>query len=155
MSTKRISGKSFDVMVGDYLLHVDKASLTISDNGGVAMTDGIPDGYTDGDVSASGDIEIDTANFNILLGAAKSAGSWRELPPFDISFVADTGGSDANKGLRVDAAGCRLKIADLLSIDPKSADKQVHKLTFDVTDSAFVSINGVPYISTDETKDFR
>ena len=143
MSNKRISGKSFDTMVGDYLMHVDKFSLTVNDNGGVAMSGGIPDGYTDGDYTADGEIELDTTNFLILNQAAKAAGSWQALPPFDISSVADVGD---NKGLRVDAYGCKLRVSDLLNIDPKSNEKTTHKIKYDVTDRNFVAINGVPVI---------
>lgn len=144
MSNKRISGKSFDVMVGDYMLHVDKFSITVNDNGGVAYSGGVPDGYTAGDFSADGEIEIDTVNLLTLNQAAKAAGSWEDLEPFDISTVADVGD---NKGLRVDAYGCKLRLSDLLAIDPKSNEKSTHKIKFDVTDRNFVAVNGVPIIS--------
>lgn len=142
-SAKRISGRSFDVMAGDYLVHVDKMTASVNDNGGVAYSGGIPDGYTDGDYSADGEIELDVANFLILNQAAKAAGSWQALKPFDISCVADVGD---NKGLNVVIFGCKLRISDLLNIDPMSKDKSTIKIKFDVTDRNFITINGVPII---------
>lgn len=143
MSGKRISGKSFDVMVGDYLVHVNKMTLNIKDDGGVAIDNGIPNGYTDGEVSADGEIELDTRNFNILNQAAKASGSWQTLDPFDIACVADLGDDES---MRVDAYGCKLRISDLLNVDKSSKDKHTHKIKFDVTDRNFIAINGVPYI---------
>ncbi len=141
--SRRISGASFDIMIGDFLVHVENMTCTVNDGGGVAQTGGVPDGYTDGEFSADGEIELDTNNFMILNQAAKAAGSWQQLEPFDISTVADV---NDDKGLRVDIFGSKLRIADLLKIDPKSKDKHTHKLKYDVTSPSFININGVPII---------
>ena len=146
MSGQRISGKDFDISVGDYQVRVANANLVITDNRAVAQDGGVPNGWVDGDVSAEGDMELDTHNFSILVDAAKSAGSWKQLDPFDIVFVADTSGNP----FTVDAAECLLKIADLLNIDPAGGETSKHKLQFMVTGRDFIKINGVPYLSLKE-----
>ena len=50
---QRLSGKSFDVTLGDLKLHIEKASLDIEDGSEVAKTGGVPNGWVDGEVSAS------------------------------------------------------------------------------------------------------
>lgn len=75
----RISGMNFDINVGDMLIHVETATLDITDNSAAAQTGGVPDGWVDGDVSASGELELDTANFNLMIEAARKAGSFRRL----------------------------------------------------------------------------
>ncbi len=89
--TRRISGASFDTTLMGAMVHVEKASLSITDNSAVAQTRGIPDGYVDGDVSAELEFELDTKNLKLLADAAKRAGSWRGIEPDDVLFYADTG----------------------------------------------------------------
>ena len=60
---QRLSGKSFDVTLGDLKLHIEKASLDIEDGSEVAKTGGVPNGWVDGEVSASGEIELDGGIF--------------------------------------------------------------------------------------------
>ncbi|AZD95321.1 MULTISPECIES: DUF2597 family protein [Pseudomonas] len=142
----KIGGMNFDVNVGDLLVHVESCTLDITDNSSVAQTRGVPDGYVDGDVAAAGEMELDTTNFNLLIDAARSAGSFRELAPFDQVFFAKAGDEE----LRVEAFGCRLKISSLLNIDPKGAEKTKHKVPFDVSSPDFIHINGVPYLAAKE-----
>ena len=149
--TQHISGQDFDVMIGDLLVHVENMSATITDNSQVAATRGVPDGWVNGDVSCSGDLEVDAKNLDLIMESAKSAGSFRQLLPFDIICIAKTVDSE-NK---VEMFGCKLKIADLLNIDPKGAEKSKFKLGFDVTSSDFVNINGVPYLSENDTRDIK
>ena len=80
---QRLSGKSFDVTLGDLKLHIEKASLDIEDGSEVAKTGGVPNGWVDGEVSASGEIELDGENVKILSEAARNAGSFRGLPEFE------------------------------------------------------------------------
>jgi hypothetical protein len=145
MSAK-IGGKNFDVNLGDLKVHVESCTLDITDNTAVAQTKGVPDGHVDGDVSAAGEIELDTTNFNLLIESAKSAGSFRALTPFDIVFFAKAGDEE----LRIEAFACKLRLSSLLSIDPKGAEKNKHKIPFDVTSPDFVKINGVPYLDATE-----
>ncbi|MGP5281412.1 DUF2597 family protein [Pseudomonas helleri] len=142
----RIGGKNFDVNLGDMLVHVQNCTLDITDNTAVAKSRGVPDGHVDGEVSASGEMEFDTNNFNLLIEAARTAGSFRKLEPFDSVFFAKSGEEE----LRVEAFGCKLRISSLLSIDPKGGETSKHKVPFDVTSPDFIRINGVPYLDATE-----
>lgn len=142
----KISGMNFDINVGDMKIHVETATLDITDNSAVAQTKGVPDGWVAGDVAASGELEVDTYNFSLFMEAAKNAGSFRELEPFDQLFYAKT----PTEEIRVEAFGCKLKISSLLNIDPKGGAKSTHKIPFDVTSPDFIRINGVPYLSAAE-----
>ncbi len=147
----RIGGKNFDVNLGDLLVHVESCTLDITDNTAVAQDKGVPNGHVDGDVSASGEMEFDTANFNLLIEAAKRAGSFRQLDPFDSVFFAKAGEEE----LRVEAFGCKLKVSSLLNINPKGGEKSKHKVPFDVTSPDFIRINGVPYLAAEEIEGLR
>ena len=147
----RIVGKNFDINLGDLLIHVESATLDITDNTAVAQDKGVPNGFVDGDVTASGELELDTQNLNLIIESARQAGSFRKLATFDTVFFAQT----ADEELRVEAFGCKLKISSVLSIDPKGGEKTKHKLPFDVTSPDFVRINGVPYLDATETEGLR
>lgn len=146
---QRISGKNFDIRVGDLAIHVSKGSLSIEDNTEVAHDNGVPNGWVDGDVKADGELELDALGMSLLSEAAKSAGSFRELPEFDILFFAKTG---SNEEMKVEAFGCKLKLESLLDVDRKGGEKTVSKVKFMVTSPDFVRINGVPYLSAAETE---
>uniref|UniRef100_UPI002147FF90 DUF2597 family protein n=1 Tax=Endozoicomonas sp. SESOKO4 TaxID=2828745 RepID=UPI002147FF90 len=60
--TQRISGKNFDIEVGDFTIRVSSASLEISDNFAVALDKGIPNGWVDGDVTGEGEFQVDASN---------------------------------------------------------------------------------------------
>ncbi|MBT1120744.1 DUF2597 family protein [Stutzerimonas nitrititolerans] len=147
----RIGGKNFDVNLGDLLVHVETCTLDITDNTAVAQDKGVPNGHVDGDVAASGEMEFDTANFNLLIEAARTSGSFRQLEPFDSVFFAKAGEEE----LRVEAFGCKLKVSSLLNIDPKGGEKSKHKVPFDVTSPDFIRINGVPYLAAAEIEGLR
>lgn len=85
---QHISGQDFDVMVGDLLVHVETMSASITDNRKSVQSGGVPNGYVNGDASCSGEIELDSKNFNLIIESAKSAGSFRSLEPFDITSMA-------------------------------------------------------------------
>ncbi|WKN21492.1 DUF2597 family protein [Azotobacter vinelandii] len=147
----RIGGKNFDVNLGDLLVHVESCTLDITDNSAVAQDRGVPNGHVDGDVTASGEMEFDTANFNLLIEAARSAGSFRGLEPFDAVFFAQT----PSEELKVEAFGCKLKVSSLLNIDPKGGEKSKHTVPFDVTSPDFIRINGVSYLAASEIEGLR
>ncbi|GAA0462978.1 DUF2597 family protein [Aeromonas salmonicida] len=149
--TRRISGQSFDTTLMGTMVHIEKASLSITDNSAVAQTRGIPDGFIDGDVSAECEFELDAKNFTLLSDAAKRAGSWRGMKPDDVLFYADTG----DEQMKVEAFGVKLLISDLLDVDPKGGSKGVHKVKGFVTSPDFVHINGVPYLSEDDTRHMK
>ncbi|AKU57571.1 Phage tail assembly [Vibrio parahaemolyticus] len=145
----RISGKSMHFSMGDYKLKAQKVTLSITDNSAVNKTSGVPDGYVDGDVEASGEMELTKQQFNQLSKAAKQAGSWRGMPDFDALFY----GKIDKDELKIEAFGCRIKISDLLDADSNGGSALVHKLPFEVTSPDFVKINGVPYLRPDEIED--
>lgn len=147
----RIGGKNFDINLGDLLVHVESCTLDITDNTAVSQSKGVPNGYVDGDVAASGEFEFDTSNFNLLIEAAGTAGSFRQLEPFDSVFFAKAGEEE----LRIEAFGCKLKVSSLLSVDPKGGEKSKHKVPFDVTSPDFIKINGVPYLAAAEIEGLR
>ncbi|HDX8380272.1 TPA: DUF2597 family protein [Aeromonas salmonicida] len=149
--TRRISGQSFDTTLMGTMVHIEKASLSITDNSAVAQTRGIPDGYVDGDVAAELEFELDAKNFTLLGDAAKRAGSWRGMKPDDVLFYADTG----DETMKVEAFGVKLLLSDLLDVDPKGGSKGVHKVKGFVTSPDFVHINGVPYLSADDTRHLK
>lgn len=148
MSQERISGMSFDFYIGNHPIHAENVSLTISDNTAVAHTRGIPDGFVAGDVTAEGDIELDERQFSKLNAAALTAGSWRGLPLTTFVFFASRGGTRS----KVEAFGVKILPTDILNIDAKGGAKSNKKIKFMVTSPDFVRINGIPYLSQDDTR---
>lgn len=149
MSTKRISGQSFDIDMGGVAVQVKNISLDITDNTEVATTRGIPDGYTDGSVAAEGEIEVDTQNLKLIQVKAQAAGSWRGIELQDFLFYAKAGSEE----LKVEAFGCKLNVSNLLAIDTSGTGTTSHKIKYLVTSPDFVRINGIPYLSADDTRD--
>ena len=147
---ERIGGKSFDITVGDLTITVSKATLGIEDNIEVAKDNGVPNGWVAGDVGSDGELELDALALSILSESASAAGSWRELPLFDMLFYAK---SCTGEEMKVEAFGCKLKMESLLDIDKnKGGEKHLTKFKFMVTSPDFVHINGVPYLGKAETE---
>lgn len=146
---ERISGMSFDFYMMGVPIHAESVSLSISDNSAVALTRGIPDGWVSGDVAAEGEIELDSKNFSKLSAAAAAAGSYRNLPEVDFTFFAMRGGVRD----KVETYGNKIILTDVLNIDPKGGAKSTKKLKYFVTSPDFVRINGVPYLSDEDTRD--
>jgi len=147
----RLSGMNFNVNMGDIAIHVDTATLAITDNSAVSQTSGVPDGYVDGDVSASGELNVNASQFSLISDAAKAAGAWRAMETFDIMFYAKT----AKDEMKVEAFGCRIKLSDILDIDKKGGQASLFKIPFDVTSPDFVHINGVPYLRPEEIESIK
>ena len=143
---ERISGMSFDFYLFGLPIHAESISLSITDNSAVAQTRGIPDGWVSGDVAAEGEIEL---NFSKLSAAAAAAGSYRSLPETDFTFFAQRGGIRD----KVETFGNKILLTDVLNIDPKGGAKSTKKLKYFVTSPDFVRINGVPYLSDEDTRD--
>lgn len=148
MSIQRINGLSFDFDLGGKGIHSEKMSLDITDNSAVVKRNGRPDGYVNGAVEASGEIEVDATGLKSITDAAQSAGSFQSLEPFDIVTYAKVGSDE----VKVEAFGCKLKVSKLLDIDKSSSDPSKFTIPFDVTSPDFVKINGVPYIKPLENK---
>lgn len=146
---KNLSGQNFDIMAGDTLIHVENMTASITDNRQAVKSGGVPNGYVDGDVSGSGELELDSRNFKLMGEVAKSAGSWRDIEPFDII----TTGKAMDQELKLELFGCLIKISDLVDIDPNGGEKTKHKIPFDITSPDFVRIDGVPYLSENDTRE--
>lgn len=146
---ERISGMSFDFYMMGLPIHVESVNLSITDNSAVALTRGIPDGWVSGDVAAEGEIEVDSKNFQKLSTAAAAAGSYRGLPEVDFTFFAMRGGVRD----KVETFGNKIILTDVLNIDPKGGAKSTKKLKYFVASPYFVRINGVPYLSEEDTRD--
>ena len=144
MSTQRIGAKDFSISVGDLSLTVSQCTLGIEDNIEVAKDRGIPNGWVAGDVSAEGEMDLDAQAVSILTEAAAAAGSWRQLPEFDILFYAKAASGEE---MKVEAFGCKFKLESLLSLNQnEGAAKHITKLKYIITSPDFVHINGVPYL---------
>jgi len=146
----RINGKSFDVRLMGFMIHVESFTLSIEDNSTTAKQKGVPNGWLEGDVAASGDITLDIANFQLIGAAARVAGSWRDLPAFPIDAYAAGANTVGPELMHVRAHGCKLKITDVMNVDPNSTDKSTVTLSYEVTDPNFVWINGTPYLRDSE-----
>lgn len=144
----RITGKSFDVNFAAELIQIKSVTLTITDNSATATTNGVPDGYIAGSVSAEGSITVTSKYFNKLIDIARAAGSFRNMPTSDFMFYANTGDEEQ----KIEAFGCKLKISDLLNADKSSDDETTHTIDYMVTSPDFVNINGVPYLSATDTR---
>lgn len=145
----RVSNSSFSFKLGDYRLIAEKASLAIEDGRKAVKDAGVPNGYIPGEVSASGEIELDAAAMGVLTEAAKTAGSWQEIPIVDLLFFA----KGTKEESKTEAFGCLLNISDLPEYDPTSDKKAITKIPYEVTSPDFVRIGGVPYLSKDRTED--
>ncbi|MGY5721254.1 phage protein [Vibrio cincinnatiensis] len=144
----RFSGRSFDTTLFGEYVHVKNATATISDESEAAFTRGVTDGWTDGKVSCEVELELDLVQFKKIHAAARKAGSYRAIEPDDILFYANNG-VDEDK---VELYGVKWVLADIIGIDPESSDKSSRKIKGFVTSPLFVKINGVPYLSTEDTR---
>ncbi|MFZ2405534.1 MAG: phage protein [Methylobacter sp.] len=149
MYKHHLGALDFNIMVGDVMVHVESMSASISDGRTVVYQRGVPNGFVDGDVKCDGDIEVDSANFKLLVDVARASGSWREIPPADI--LAQAKNQDSEQ--KVELFGCVLNIADLFNVDGKGGEKTKHKIKFEVSGTDFVRIDGVPYLSNYNIRD--
>lgn len=139
---KRISNSSFTFILGDFCLRAEKASLSIEDGRKAVKDGGVPNGYVDGEVGASGEIELDSAAMLILSEEAASKGSWQQIEPVNLKFFA----KGTFEEELVEAFGCLLNLKDVMDYDPTSDKKATVKIGYEVTSHHFVKINGVPYL---------
>lgn len=139
--SRRLSGYDVGVQVGSFAVQFDQVTASIEDGSKASQSRNRPNGYVRGAVSCAGEITVDTDNLNIMLEAAKSAGSWQEMDLFDIVMNGETSDSLLN----IELFECLVKISDLLDASSNGEDKLTHKLPFEVTGKDFVRINGVPY----------
>ncbi|WP_299945922.1 phage protein [uncultured Microbulbifer sp.] len=137
----KLSGRDIDVTIGSYRVNIDEASLTIEDATAATKNRGVPDGFIEGEVSATGEMKFNSGELATILDAAKEAGSFRDLPTFDLVFNAES----TDEKLNIEAFDCKLRISDLLSASQNN-ERLMHTVTFEVTGREFVKVNGVPYL---------
>ncbi|MGR6871179.1 phage protein [Pseudomonas sp. HK3] len=147
MSHQHIAGKNVHVFLDGAMITIDKVTLKITDNMEVQKTNGIPDGYVDGDVAAGGEITMAYKYFKLITAMAAKAGSYRALKPFDMDFI----GATVDDLMPVKAHGCKIKLDSILDVDKNDKKKGMVTLPYEVTSPRFVDINGVPYLSQEES----
>ncbi len=139
---QHISGSDINISLGTKLISVKQYTLNIEDGMKTTSTRGIVDGWVRGAVTASGEITLDTENYNKLIEEARKAGSWQQLDVFDIIGLGKT----LDQEFKTAAYGCKTKLNKILDAGGDGGDKLEHTLAYDVTDKRFVEINGVPYL---------
>jgi hypothetical protein len=142
MSTHHISGMDVNVSLGTALINVKQFTLNIEDGMKETSTRGVVNGFVNGVTSASGEITVDTENFNRIVEESRKVGSFQQLPAFDIISLGQT----VNQKLKTAAYGCKLSVSKLIDASGDGGDKLEHTISYKVTDSRFVEINGVPYL---------
>ncbi|WP_392385071.1 phage protein [Marinomonas primoryensis] len=142
MSTHHISGMDVNVSLGTALINVKQFTLNIEDGMKETTTRGVANGFVNGVTGASGEITVDTENFNRIIEEARKVGSYQQLPAFDIISLGQT----VNQKLKTAAYGCKLSVSKLIDAAGDGGDKLEHTIPYKVTDSRFVEINGVPYL---------
>ena len=137
--------------LGDMKLRAAKFTLDITDNSATVYTCGIPDDSVDGSVEASGEMELNTSQFNLLIKLAKAAGSFRGLGTFDAMGYGKVG----NEELKVEMFGVKIKLSSILNVDSAGGSALSFKIPFEITSPDFIKINGVPYLRPDEIEGFE
>lgn len=138
-----ISGADVDVLIGTKSVNIKQFTVNIEDGTKPTYTRGVANGHVRGQTSASGEITVDTENFNLIMESARDAGDFQSLSPFDIVGLGKT----PDQELKVASFGCKLRISKLLDSNGDGGDKLEHTLPYDVTDPRFVEINDTPYLS--------
>ena len=88
-------------------------------------------------------------NFLILQDVAKTAGSWKGIEPFDISFLAEVAAGTKN----IEAFGVLPQLDEILNIKAEGGEEDTTTIKGLVTSTDFVKINGIPYLTAEEVRD--
>lgn len=147
--SKALGGKDFDIFIGDKMIHVIEGSVKITDGRKVKYVRGVPKGYIDGPVEAEVSIKVDHENFLLIEGQAKSAGSWKGIEPFDVSFTAEVKAGSKN----VEAFGVLPMLDEILNFKGEGGEEDTTTIKGIVTSSDFIKINGIPYLTAEEVRD--
>ncbi|WP_157534155.1 phage protein, partial [Moritella sp. JT01] len=139
----------FDIFIGDKMVHVIEASVKITDGRKAKKVRGITKGYIDGPVDAEVTIKLDHENFLILQDVAKTAGSWKGIEPFDISFLAEVAAGTKN----IEAFGVLPQLDEILNIKAEGGEEDTTTIKGPVTSTDFIKINGIPYLTAEEVRD--
>jgi len=137
---QRLSGKDIEARLGNGIrLLFENASLNIED-GITATTDqGYPNGWVFGEVKGDGEVEVSTETLELIRAEADTAGSWEEMPTFDLTFFGQAGTLE----LKVEVFGAKLRFPGF-EFDGKGGDKLTHKIPFVIGSPDFVKLNGTP-----------
>ncbi|MDO6426235.1 DUF2597 family protein [Thalassotalea sp. 1_MG-2023] len=146
---KSLGGKDFDVFMGDKMVHINEATVTITDGRTPKIVRGVPKGYIDGPVSAEVSIKVDHENFLLIEAQAQSAGSWKGIEPFDLSFLAEAAAGSKN----VEVFGVLPSLEEILNIKAEGGEEDLTTIKGQVVSPDFVKINGVPYLTAEEVRD--
>ena len=149
MSVKALGGKDFDIFVGDKMVHIIEASVKITDGRKVKYVRGVPVGFIDGPVEAEVSLKVDHENFLLIEGQAKTAGSWKGIEPFDVSFNAEVSAGSKN----VEAFGVLPMLDEVLNIKGEGGEEDTTTIKGIVTSPDFIKINGIPYLTPEEVRD--
>ena len=147
----KLSGMNMRFTLGDMKLKAAKFTLNITDNSATVFTVGIPDGWVDGSVEASGEMELNTSQFKLITKLAANAGSFRSLGAFDAMGYGKIG----NEELKVEMFGVKIKLSSILDVDTAGGSALSFKIPFEITSPDFIKINGVPYLRPDEIEGFE
>ena len=120
----------------------ENVTLSIEDSGSEAMDKGRPNGFLDGEVKASGEIEVDLENYGIIQQAVRAFGSWSDFPVQDILFFASS--DDLEE--KVEAFGCKLYLSEVVNAKASGGEKLIKKIPYKVTGKDFVKLNDIPYL---------
>jgi len=135
-----ITGRNVKVTLSNGIqVLFDTVTLNPSLGIGVAKTQGLPDGWTDGEKGADGEIQLNTRELMKLNEEADLDGSWEELEVFDMTFHALQGGLE----IRVEAFGCKIEVPNF-NFDATNNERTQHTLPYMVTSPEFIRLNGVP-----------
>lgn len=141
----------FDFNLFSKMIHAESASLTITNNGAVGLTKGVPNGWVRGSTTAEGQIVLDTQNAALLKEEARKAGSYEDLPLTD--FVAFAGDSSFSE--KIEIFGVKLVLTEVFNGETSGGSKVTKTYAFHVTHPDFIKIDGVPILSINTTREIE
>ena len=137
---QRYSGKDVEVSLPSGKLALfDEVNVSPSSGATADTSGGAPAGWSRGEVTAEGEIKLDTEELQKLNAEAEAAGSWEEMEALDMTWFASVGGTD----FKVELFGCKLDFPDF-TVDKRGGGKLTHTVKFMVTGEDFIHIDGVP-----------
>ena len=137
---QRISGRDvIATLGGGTQVKFEQININVDLGPGAVTSQGAPDGWVRGEVSADGDIQVVPEELSKINEEAEKAGSWEDMAAFDATFFADVGDFKQT----VDVFGIKLNAPDF-KYDGRGGDKLTHTIKFLVTDPDFIKLDGVP-----------
>ena len=137
---QRISGQDVEARLSNGLrMLFDSASLNLEDGITATSDQGYPSGWVFGEVKGDGEVEVSTDTLELVRAEADAAGSWAQMPEFDLTFFTQVGSLE----LKVEVFGIKLRFPSF-EFDGKGGDKLMHKIPFVIGSPDFVKLNGTP-----------